>query len=284
LTTPDAFVISLFASAPAYPAVDQATLDRLVEYAKAGCLSGNQFDLYADVNGNLTFKNLLKPGAEGKAAVNVRNSPGASAIFDQQLRLVADQQIRDCMKPYIDKIFKAMLGPESGRLQNPFREETGVALGTSTDVLEDRFPNGHFSGSGRHTVFRYTRRINMQDGTHTNFDTELILDHGKVVEATLSAYADYYSGSYKETYCTSKPYVQNLIDWHINLWGTPLCTHNGREGTEPISYFKRENTTATLLTMPAIEHPSMSRRCWVYLYLNSPAWDAESGRCLTEKR
>jgi len=88
-------------------AVDQDTLDRLVGYAKQACLVGTQFDFNADVKGNVTFRNPLRPGAEGKAAVNVRNSTGAAAIFDEQLRVIADQNTRECMKPYIDQIFKA---------------------------------------------------------------------------------------------------------------------------------------------------------------------------------
>jgi hypothetical protein len=96
-------------------AVDQATLDRLVDYAKQGCLVGTQFDFSANVNGDVSFRNPLKPGADGQAAVNVRNATGAVAIFDQQLRLAADQQTRDCMKPFVDKIFSAILDktPES---------------------------------------------------------------------------------------------------------------------------------------------------------------------------
>jgi hypothetical protein len=127
----------LVASTDAYAAVDQATLDRLVDYAKQGCLSGSQFDFNADVNGNVTLKNLLKPGAEGKASVNVRNSAGATAIFEQQVRVVADQQVRDCMKPYIDRIFQFILGstprdsrslPSSSALPSPYDAEIVASI------------------------------------------------------------------------------------------------------------------------------------------------------------
>ena len=93
-------------------AADQATLDHLVEYAKQACLVGTQYDFNADLSGNITFKNPLKPGGEGKAAVNVRNSTGAAAIFDQQLRVAADENTRRCMGPRIDKIIAYVLGPK----------------------------------------------------------------------------------------------------------------------------------------------------------------------------
>jgi hypothetical protein len=92
-------------------AIEQPILDRLVEIAKQGCLIGTEFQFKADISGNVEFRNPLKPGADGHAAVNVRNSPGATAIFDQQLRLAADNKIRDCMKPYVDQIFTAILKP-----------------------------------------------------------------------------------------------------------------------------------------------------------------------------
>jgi hypothetical protein len=106
------FCIALFALlflARGSMAVEQTTLDLLVSYAKQGCLSGKQFDFSANVNGNISFKNPLTPGAEGKTSINIRDAPGAAAIFTEQIRVVADQQIRDCMKPYIDQIFAAVL-------------------------------------------------------------------------------------------------------------------------------------------------------------------------------
>jgi hypothetical protein len=97
-------------------AASQQTLDRLVDYAKQACLVGTQFDLHADENGNLSFKNLLKPGEEVKIDANVRQSTGASAIINDQLRIMADKQIQECMTPFIERIMEAMLGPSGQAL------------------------------------------------------------------------------------------------------------------------------------------------------------------------
>lgn len=73
------------------------------------CLAGSQFDLKADVSGNLTLVKLA-PGGQGSVSVNVRNSAGAAAIFDDKVRQVADEDIRTCIKPYIAQIVSAILG------------------------------------------------------------------------------------------------------------------------------------------------------------------------------
>jgi hypothetical protein len=97
-------------------ATDQQTLDRLADYAKQACLVGTQFDFHADENGNLSFKNILKPGEEVKIDTNIRKSAVASAIINDQLRIIADKQIQECMTPFITRIMDAMLGSASREL------------------------------------------------------------------------------------------------------------------------------------------------------------------------
>jgi hypothetical protein len=93
-------------------AADQAIIDQVVNIAKVGCLLGNEFTFDAKANGDITFAKL-RPGAEAGLHTNIKNDPGAPGIIDQQLKLVASQQIRDCMKPYIDKLAELILGQAS---------------------------------------------------------------------------------------------------------------------------------------------------------------------------
>jgi hypothetical protein len=81
---------------------------------KALCLAGSQFDLKADASGNLTLLKLT-PGGQGSVSVNVRESSGAAAIFDDKIRVVADADIRDCIRPYIEKIVDAILTGNQSR-------------------------------------------------------------------------------------------------------------------------------------------------------------------------
>ena len=110
-------VIAGMAAAIAMSATAQADTDisatnpraaAAIAAVKQLCLAGTQFDLKADVSGNLTLLKLA-PGANGAATVNVRNSTGAAAIFDDRVRQVADEDIRKCIMPQINRIIDAIL-------------------------------------------------------------------------------------------------------------------------------------------------------------------------------
>ncbi len=89
--------------------VDETRIDKAIRTVKEFCLYGTQFDLKADAKGNLTFKNLRQPGGEGSVSVNVRESKGAAAIFEEKLRIIADTAVRDCMRPHLPTIIRAIL-------------------------------------------------------------------------------------------------------------------------------------------------------------------------------
>ena len=87
---------------------DEARTNRAVKAVKDLCLTGTQFDFKADANGNLTFVKLT-PGASGSVSVNVRQSQGAAAIIDDKIRQIADENIRSCIKPFIQRIVDSIL-------------------------------------------------------------------------------------------------------------------------------------------------------------------------------
>jgi hypothetical protein len=89
-------------------AADQAVIDQVVSVAKIGCLLGNEYTFDAKANGDITFTKL-RPGAEAGVHTNIKDDPGAPGIIDQQLKLVASQQIRECMKPYVEKLAELIL-------------------------------------------------------------------------------------------------------------------------------------------------------------------------------
>jgi hypothetical protein len=69
-------VTALFVTAvgPAL-AVDQTTIDQVVNVAKIGCLLGNEFSFDAKANGEITFTKLM-PGAEAGVHTNIKEDPG----------------------------------------------------------------------------------------------------------------------------------------------------------------------------------------------------------------
>jgi hypothetical protein len=90
----------------------QSKAERAISAVKELCLSGNQYDLKADAKGNLTLVKLA-PGGEGSISVNVRQSSGAAAIFNDKIRQIADEDIRRCIQPHIKRIMDEILGETS---------------------------------------------------------------------------------------------------------------------------------------------------------------------------
>jgi hypothetical protein len=89
--------VTLVLLAHSVRAADQAIIDQVVGVAKIGCLLGGEYTFDAKANGDITFRKLL-PGAEAGLHTNLKEDPGAPGIIDQQLKAIASQQIRDCMK------------------------------------------------------------------------------------------------------------------------------------------------------------------------------------------
>ncbi|WNO10082.1 hypothetical protein [Teredinibacter sp. KSP-S5-2] len=97
----------LFSSALYTSAGDQSNIDKAVEVINSLCLSGSEYKVDADVQGNITFKSL-KPSGSGSVTLNVREANGATA-FQEDLRLIADENIRECTQKHLGKIVDALL-------------------------------------------------------------------------------------------------------------------------------------------------------------------------------
>jgi LCCL domain len=137
-------VTALFVAAgrPAL-AVDQTTIDQVVNVAKIGCLLGNEYTFDAKANGEITFTKL-RPGAEAGLHTNIKEDPGAPEIIDQQLKLIASQQIRDCMKPYVQKLAELILGQASGDQITSIDASAALDLGDCPDYTQnlwDSYPD-----------------------------------------------------------------------------------------------------------------------------------------------
>ncbi len=122
-------------AATAIPCISQAQSQKVKEAVatvKELCLSGNEYDLKADAKGNLTLTKLM-PGGEGEISVNARQSAGAAAIFDDKLRIIADKEVRDCIKPYIKQIMDSILNEKPA--EKPVSENVQPNFPTGTVLV-----------------------------------------------------------------------------------------------------------------------------------------------------
>jgi hypothetical protein len=136
----------LIATFEAY--AQETKVDRAIRAVKELCLAGTQFDLKVDAKGNLSFRKLA-PGAEGSFSVNVRESAGAAAIIDDKIRQVADEDIRQCVKPHITRIVDAILD------EKPTEAKKTSARPIPIELQASRFVHGERVAMASGIVARY---------------------------------------------------------------------------------------------------------------------------------
>ena len=87
-----------------------ATNDKIqtaINVVESLCLSGTEYGIDADLDGNITIKNF-RPKGSGSVTLNARESKGATA-FQNDLRIIADEKIRACTQKQIGRILDAVL-------------------------------------------------------------------------------------------------------------------------------------------------------------------------------
>lgn len=142
------FFISFVFLVIATSAVAQDTrIDKAINTVKELCLVGTQFDLKTDAAGNLTLFKLI-PGGRGSASVNVKQSSGAAAIFNDKVRQVADEDIRRCIQPHITRIINSILGESEKDSKKAFTPSSQKAAPCYFAQLDN---NWSITGIGKHS-------------------------------------------------------------------------------------------------------------------------------------
>jgi hypothetical protein len=89
---------------------DSSRVDQAISALQALCLVGNKYELRVNAEGELELARLLEPGGKIDASVELLGSRGSVDIDDAAVRAVADQNTRDCIRPYIKSIINTILG------------------------------------------------------------------------------------------------------------------------------------------------------------------------------
>lgn len=119
-------------------AADQGALDQIVSAAKAACLQGSGFTFEAKMSGDIVF-GKTRPTAEADLRSNIRGESVAPGLIAQQIKVVASQQIGDCMRPYLDKVAELILGQASGAEITRSDAATALDLGDCPESPSNLF-------------------------------------------------------------------------------------------------------------------------------------------------
>jgi len=87
------------------------------------CLSGSEYGIDADAEGNITIKSF-KPKAGASVTLNVREGKGATALQDD-LRIIGDENVRSCTQKHIGRILDAVLSSSPSAV-SPKHENTTI--------------------------------------------------------------------------------------------------------------------------------------------------------------
>jgi hypothetical protein len=100
------FGLSILIASDTY-ARSTSKIDTAVNVVSQLCLSGTEYGIEADLEGNITIKSF-KPKGSGSVTLNVRESKGATS-FQEDLRIIADENVRKCTQSHIGRILDAVL-------------------------------------------------------------------------------------------------------------------------------------------------------------------------------
>jgi hypothetical protein len=132
-------LILLFPPNAGYGA-DQGKIDQLITVIERLCLSGAQYQLAADANGNINLQSLA-PGAQGTISVNIRQQTGGVGYLREEIRSKVEDHVRGCMAPYISQLIDVILDrPKSSR--DAISESCIVTDPTGTPLNVRSSPNG----------------------------------------------------------------------------------------------------------------------------------------------
>lgn len=137
---PIALTVLLLFPLHAGRAADQGKIDQLITVIERLCLSGAQYQLAADANGNINLQNLM-PGAQGAINVNIKQQTGGVGYLREEIRSKVEDHVRGCMAPYISQIIDIILDkPKSSR--DSISESCIVTDPTGTPLNVRSAPNG----------------------------------------------------------------------------------------------------------------------------------------------
>lgn len=88
-------------------AQDTDNIDNAIEWMKEACVTGKKLDIEAKAAGEVS---VIRKGVAGSLNLSVREARGAVDILNDELKTEDNNDIRECMKPHISTILKAILG------------------------------------------------------------------------------------------------------------------------------------------------------------------------------
>ncbi|MEJ2743654.1 MAG: hypothetical protein P8176_14565 [Gammaproteobacteria bacterium] len=117
-------------------AEEKTRIQTAVDVVSNLCLSGTEYGIEADVQGNITIKNF-KPKGGGSLSVNVRESMGATGL-QEELRIIGDKNVRECTQKHIGRILDAIFNETPSMVDNGAQSHDSIGSAKFLGYVPDR--------------------------------------------------------------------------------------------------------------------------------------------------
>ncbi|MFC1751082.1 hypothetical protein ACFL2V_20020 [Pseudomonadota bacterium] len=104
------FIMVCLLMAPSFDAnADDSNINKAVEFLKTACVTkGSSLEMKATGDGSLKLKSLFGSGVSGSITLTKKEIEGFADVASE-LSAKQATEMRNCMKPFIDKIISALL-------------------------------------------------------------------------------------------------------------------------------------------------------------------------------
>lgn len=84
-------------------------IEQVIGFLRQACVTGQTVEINGDGKGNVDIRSF-KPGISAQLNYKSSEDNGSVSINDATKRVEADQKIRECMQPHINKVISAIIG------------------------------------------------------------------------------------------------------------------------------------------------------------------------------
>lgn len=125
-------LIFLFFTTFSLHAKEDENVDQAIEFLKVACVTGGEkVEINASGDAGITLKSWRKAGVKAQASIKKEEVQGLINDINE-LSVGNASSVRECMKPYIDKILVIILGVDTGKVKkeeisSPKKRDLGIA-------------------------------------------------------------------------------------------------------------------------------------------------------------
>ena len=128
-------------------------IDSAIDVIQKLCLSGTEYGISADANGNISIKDF-KPNGKGSLTINVHEAGGATAL-QKELRIIGDREVRECTQNHIGRVLDVLFSTTKSSI-NSERDNISTRKAKFVGYIPSEIAVVDFVDSDKPLYYRFT--------------------------------------------------------------------------------------------------------------------------------